>query len=245
MPYRRLPNTDVARLRALKIAYLKGKELPPFKLAFSQQSFTKVQAFMPLFEHTLLLHKNAFANQVNKSRDYANALKKAKLYISHFIQVLNMAIARGEMPQGVKKFYELEEDDYRVPALNTEQEVIKWGEIIIKGEAERIRKGMAPVTNPTIAIVKVRYENFLESYNFQKTLQKTNNRTLGELAKMRKEADELITKIWNEVENSFAEFNDEVKREKSKEYGLVYVYRKNELRDIQILKDESIASDVL
>ncbi|NJK95275.1 MAG: hypothetical protein HC905_10490 [Bacteroidales bacterium] len=76
MPYRRLPNTDVARLRALKIAYLKGKELPPFKLAFTQNSFTKVQSFMPSFEHALLLHKNAFANQVNKSRDYANALKR-------------------------------------------------------------------------------------------------------------------------------------------------------------------------
>ena len=243
MPYRRLPNTDVARLRALKIAYLKGKELPPFKLAFSQASFTKVQAFMPMFEHTLLLHKNAFTNQVNKSRDYTNALKKAKLYISHFIQVLNMSIIRGELPSSVKKFYELEEEDYKVPSLNTEQEVIKWGETIIKGEAERIRTGMAPVTNPTIAIVRVRYENFLESYNFQKTLQKTNNRTLGELSKMRKEADELITKIWNEVEATFRESSDDEKRERSKEYGLVYVYRKNELKDFQVLSDESVSTE--
>jgi hypothetical protein len=243
MPYRRLPNTDVARLRALKIAYLKGKELPPFKLAFSQASFTKVQAFMPMFEHTLLLHKNAFTNQVNKSRDYTNALKKAKLYISHFIQVLNMSIIRGELPSSVKKFYDLEEEDYKVPSLNTEQDVIKWGEIIIKGEAERIRTGMAPVTNPTIAIVRVRYENFMESYNFQKTLQKTNNRTLGELSKMRKEADELITKIWNEVEATFNESSDDEKRERSKEYGLVYVYRKNELKEFQVLSDESVSSE--
>lgn len=243
MPYRRLPNTDVARLRALKIAYLKGKELPPFKLAFSQASFTKVQAFMPMFEHTLLLHKNAFTNQVNKSRDYTNALKKAKLYISHFIQVLNMSIIRGELPSSVKKFYDLDEEDYKVPSLNTEQDVIKWGETIIKGEAERIRTGMAAVTNPTIAIVRVRYENFLESYNFQKTLQKTNNRTLGELSKMRKEADELITKIWNEVEATFNESSDDEKRERSKEYGLVYVYRKNELKDFQILRDESVSTE--
>lgn len=243
MPYRRLPNTDVARLRALKIAYLKGKELPPFKLAFSQASFTKVQSFMPMFEHTLLLHKNAFTHQVNKSRDYTNALKKAKLYISHFIQVLNMSIIRGELPTSVKKFYELEEEDYKVPSLNTEQDVIKWGEIIIKGEAERIRTGMAAVTNPTIAIVRVRYENFLESFNFQKTLQKTNNRTLGELSKMRKEADDLITKIWNEVEATFNESSDDEKRENSKEYGLVYVYRKNELKEFQVLKDESVSSE--
>ena len=245
MPYRRLPNTDVARLRALKIAYLKGKELPPFKLAFSQNSFTRVQAFMPQFEHALLLHKNAYSIQVNKSSEYANALKKAKLYISHFIQVLNMAILRGEIPASVKKFYDLDEDDSRVPTLNTEQEVIKWGEILIKGEADRIRRGMAPITNPTIAIVRVRYENFLESYNYQKTLQKTNNRTLGDLSKLRKDADELITKIWNEIESSFSGFPDDVKRDKSKEYGLIYVYRKNEIKGINILKNESIPSQVV
>ncbi|NJK95276.1 MAG: hypothetical protein HC905_10495 [Bacteroidales bacterium] len=139
----------------------------------------------------------------------------------------------------------MEENDSRVPALNTEQEVIKWGEVLIKGEAERIRKGMAPVTNPTIAIVKVRYENFLESFNYQKTLQKTNTRTLGDLSKLRKEADELITRIWNEVENTFNDFPDDLKRERSKEYGLVYVYRKNEIRNIHILEKEPVSDKVV
>lgn len=243
MPYRRLPNTDVARLRALKIAYLKGKELPPFKLAFSQNSFTRVQAFMPQFEHALLLHKNAFSNQVNKSREYSNALKKAKLYISHFIQVMNMAVQRSEMPATAKAFFNIDENDWRVPPLNTEQDVISWGETLIKGEAERIRKGMAPVTNPTIALVRVRYENFLEAYRFQKTLQKTNNRTLGDLTKMRKDADELIAKIWNEVEAKFGDLPDELKREHAKEYGLIYVFRKNEIRDIRVFDTDQVASE--
>jgi hypothetical protein len=243
MPYRRLPNTDVARLRALKIAYLKGKELPPFKLAYSQHLFTKVQAFLPQFEHALLVHKNAYAIQVNKSCEYATALKKAKLYISHFIQVLNMAIQRGEIPASVKNYFELEENDFRVPSLNTEQDVIKWGELLIKGEAERIRKGMAPVTNPTIAVVKVRYENFMDTYNYQKTLQKTNLRTLDNLSKLRVDADELITKIWNEVENTYGELNDDVKRERSKEYGLIYVFRKNEIKDIHVL-NQTVSQEI-
>jgi len=46
MPYRRLPNTDSARIKALKAAYKKGKELPPFKLAFSQSTFVKVELFI-------------------------------------------------------------------------------------------------------------------------------------------------------------------------------------------------------
>ena len=237
MPYRRLPNTDVARLRALKIAYVKGKELPPFKLAYSQATFTKVQAFLPQFEHALLVHKSAFNNQVSKSKDYVNSLKKAKLYISHFIQVINMSIARGDMPANVRSYYSLEDYENKVPTLNTEAEVIKWGETIIRGEADRTRKGMAPVTNPTIALVKVRFEDFKDSYNFQKTLQKNNNRTLQELAKLRNEADALVAKVWDEVENNYHELPDELRREKAKEYGLIYVFRKNEIKNISMLEN--------
>lgn len=237
MPYRRLPNTDVARLRALKIAYIKGKEIPPFKLAYSSATYTKVQAFLPQFEHALVVHKSAYTNQVAKSKDYIALMKKAKLYISHFIQVVNMAIQRGDMPLTVKSFYGLEDYDNKVPQLNTENDLLKWGEAIINGEADRTRKGMPPVTNPTIALVKVRFENFKEAYNFQKTLQKNNNRTLQDLAKMRNDADILIAKLWDEIEASYSQLPDEVKREQAKEYGVIYVFRKNEIRHISVHED--------
>lgn len=237
MPYRRLPNTDLARLRALKIAYIKGKELPPFKLAYSSATFTKVQAMLPQFEHAIMVHKSAFNNQVGKSKDYIANLKKAKLYISHFIQVVNMAVSRGDMPANSRTYYGLNEQNNKVPQLNTEADVIKWGEAIIQGETERTQKGLAPVTNPSIALVKVRFENFKEAYNFQKTLQKNNTRTQQELAKMRDDIDQLIAKVWDEVEGSFSQLPDDMKREKSKEYGIIYVFRKNELRRINILEN--------
>jgi hypothetical protein len=237
MPYRRLPNTDVARLRALKIAYIKGKEIPPFKLAYSSATYTKVQAFLPQFEHALVVHKNAYTNQIAKSKDYLTLMKKAKLYISHFIQVVNMAIQRGDLSQNIRSFYKLEGYDNKVPQLNTENEIIKWGEYIINGEMERTRKGMTPITNPTIALVKVRFEDFKDAYNFQKTLQKNNSRTLQDLAKMRSDADALIAKLWDEVEGSYNQLPDEVKREKSREYGLIYVFRKNELRHISVSEE--------
>ena len=68
MPYRRLPNTDVARLKALKQAYQKGKELPPFKLAFSQSTFNKVQSFLPNFEAVIRLYKNTYTSDRKSTR---------------------------------------------------------------------------------------------------------------------------------------------------------------------------------
>ena len=96
MPYRRLPNTDNARHKALIKAYEKGKDTPPFKLAFSQSTYQKIVSFLPGFEKKIIHQRSALSKQIERNKDYHSLQKKAKLYISHFIQVVNMAIQRGE-----------------------------------------------------------------------------------------------------------------------------------------------------
>lgn len=195
MPYRRLPNTDAARLKALKSAYNKAKELPPFKLAFSQSTFQKIQSFMPIFEKNITESRFTYANQVKKSKEYQMHLKKARMYISHFIQVLNMGIQRGEIPASARVFYGIREHDKTLPSLNTEEAVIKWGDAVIKGEQQRVLKGSSPMTNPTVAVVKVRYENFIDAYHAQKTMKKSSSRYHVELPQLRVQADEIIAQI--------------------------------------------------
>ncbi len=234
MPYRRLPNTDAARLKALKAAYAIAKELPPFKLAFSQSTFQKVQSFLPSFEKSVAESKFTYANQIKRSKEYQLHLRKARMYISHFIQVMNMAIQRGEQPASIRSFYGINENDTRLPSLTTEESILKWGEKIIIGEQERTKKGMSPITNPTMAIVKVRFEQFKDAYYSQKTMKKSTTRYVHELSELRKTADEIITMVWDEVEGTYRNLPEDMRREKCVEYGLVYVYRKNELSRISI-----------
>lgn len=233
MPYRRLPNTDIARLKALNTAFQKGKELPPFKLAFSQSTFNRVQSFLSGFEASVRLYKNTYATAIVKNKEYPASYKKAKLYISHFIQVMNLAIARGELQAGIRSYFGIKQHDCRVPDMNTEADVIRWGEQVIAGEMERMKKGMTPVTNPTIAVVKVRYEQFLDAYRSKKINQKSNLRILSEVTVLRNQADEIILNVWNEVEQYFSDMPDNLMRENAQEYGVVYVYRKNELKSIK------------
>ena len=217
MPYRRLPNTDASRLKALKKAFQIGKDLPPFKLAFSQSTFQRVQSFLPQFERAIQDHRRTFNQQIVKNKDYQMVQRKARMYISHFIQVMNMAISRGELTAATRAYYGLDEDDAKIPALVTEQDDLKWGESILTGEAKRTMKGLTPITNPTSAVVKVWYENFREACNNQKTVQKTNTKTVGELNEMRRQADSIIVQVWNEVENKFNDLPEEMKRKKATE----------------------------
>jgi hypothetical protein len=229
MPYRRLPNTDTARIKAMKTALEKGQELPPNKLAFSSKTIVRLQKFLPQFEHNFKLYRQALASQNKKSKDYNETLRKARVYVTHFIRVMNMAIFRGDMPAETRAFYGLATDESTVPSLNTENELMSWGRRIIEGEQFRIKKGGSPITNPTIAVVKVRFENFIEAWNYHNTLAKKTSDFTEKNYNLRKEADEIILQLWNEVENTHYTLPEEIRKTLSEEYGLVYFYRKGEL----------------
>ena len=229
MPYRRLPNTDSARLRALKRAVEMSKDIPPFRLAFSMKTLVKIQGFLPVFENSISHQRQTLVNQTEKAKSNQDTARKARLYITHFLKVMNMAITRGEMPAETRSFYGIASDDSSIPSLTTENELVAWGKRIIDGEEYRIRKGNSPVTNPTIAVVKVRYEKFLETRNHYRTINRRATECVNKTSEMRSEADELITTLWNEIEASFSSLPEDEKRAQTEKYGLVYVFRKNEM----------------
>jgi hypothetical protein len=229
MPYRRLPNTDAARIRAMRIALEKGRDVPPCNMAYSPKTIVQLQRFLPQFENMISLQRQSFASQNAKSKDYIEIVRKARLYLTHFIRVMNMAVYRGDLPVDTRAFYGLATNESTIPSLNTENELISWGKRIIEGEEYRLRKGGSPITNPTIAVVKVRYNNFLEAWNYQKTLVKRTLEYTEKNCQMRKEADELIAQIWNEVEDRHSALPEERRLAESENYGIVYFYRKNEL----------------
>lgn len=232
MPYRRLPNTDTARIKAMKIALEKGKELPPNKLAYSSKTIVRLQKFLPQFDHNLQLYRQTLTSQNKKSRDYNETVKKARVYLTHFIRVMNMAIFRGELPAETRAFFGLATDESTVPSFNTENDLMNWGRRIIEGEEFRIKKGGSPITNPTIAVVKVRFENFIEAWTYHNTLAKRTINYTEKNQSLRKEADEIILNLWNEVESSHNSLPEDIRKTLCEEYGLVYFYRRGELGKI-------------
>jgi len=228
MPYRRLPNTDMARLRALKSGLKVGESVPPHQLAYSSATYLKVKHFLPQFENMYYQQRSSLQSQINKSREYNAITRKARLYISHFFQVLNFAIARNEIPASARKLFGIKENDSRIPPLVTENDIVFWGEKLLKGEAERTSKGANPMTNPSAAIVRVRYEQFIQAMHSQKVLQKSTSYASDRIAGMRAEADQIIISIWDEVEQTYSMLPDDDKREKASAYGVVYVFRPHE-----------------
>ncbi|MDD3079409.1 MAG: hypothetical protein PHH37_09945 [Paludibacter sp.] len=228
MPYRRLPNTDQARLRALRTAIQKAdkqdynSQVITFKIAHEAKSF------LGIFEKQLSHYQQMLDNQVSANKKYQQVVHNARLYISHFIQVLNLAVIRGDIKKDNKIFYQLDPNTHTVPDLTTEAALLKWGKHIIDGENERVRNGGFPIYNPAIAKVQVHYEVFKEYKITQKQYQNATNRSWEELVGLRERGDEIILDIWNQVEAHYKDEKPFSRLTKCKNYGLIYYYRKGE-----------------
>lgn len=229
MPYRRLPNTDQARIRALKAVVVKGDTYNVYDLAVSLKTLTEARNFLTKFEAAQAYYTECFERQSVAGRKHQANVKTARLYISHFIQVLNLAVIRSEVRTAHKDYYGLDKSNNNVPDLSTESALAEWGRKIVDGESKRISQGGIPIYNPTIAKVRVHYDIFMDSYEKQKNLQALTARSLDVLASMRAAADNLILDIWNQVEKKFEEVVPNDKRlDLCRAYGVIYYYRTGE-----------------
>lgn len=229
MPYRRLPNTDQARIRALKAVVVKGDTYNVYDLAVSLKTLTEARNFLTKFEAAQAYYAECFERQSVAGRKHQANVKTARLYISHFIQVLNLAVIRSEVRTAHKDYYGLDKSNNNVPDLSTESALAEWGRKIVDGESKRISQGGIPIYNPTIAKVRVHYDIFMDSYEKQKNHQALTARSLDVLASMRAEADNLILDIWNQVEKKFEEVVPNEKRlDLCRAYGVIYYYRTGE-----------------
>lgn len=229
MPYRRLPNTDTARIKALKVAIEKADKTDFQELQISTKVLNAAKGALKHFEGLCARYRQLYEIQVKANKSFLGKVKNARMYISHFVQVLYMSILREEIKEKQLEFYGLENANQIVPDLSTNEQLMEWGQKIINGENKRVSQGGVPIYNPSIAKVSVMYSLFKEGYQTQKLHQKATQRVLDEVAEYREIVDKIIFDIWEEVEKSSSNIPVEKRIERNREYGVIYYYRKGEI----------------
>jgi hypothetical protein len=228
VPYRRLPRTDAARLRALETAIKQAGVLNIDQLAFSSRYIHPLRNTHQQLESAKFQQEQTWSQLVRQNKSYQKKIQKTRIYLTHFLQVINMCIAREEFSPADRRYYDLDSGETCVPKMGSEEELLSWGKIIIDGENKRIQAGGTPLMTPTIGKVKAWYEQFKEAYHSQKIVQKSNNRANEKIKLFRENTDILILEVWNEIEAYFSNLPDEKKRDECGKYGLCYIYRKSE-----------------
>ncbi len=228
MPYRRLPKTDQARLRTLRSIteleyYFKVPELP-----VELRLMSRATALLAEFTDAVRQYQQSYSLMVEESKKYQRYIVTARLYVSHFIQVLNMTVQRRELKAELKSLYGLDPNSSLLPDLHDEQQLVKWGDNVIKGEAQRTSQGGAPLQNPSAARLRVHYDIFVESLKNLEQKQQVFNKMQQHVQELRPQIDELMKQCWDSIEARFADLPPYSRLKQCERCGIVYYYRKGE-----------------
>lgn len=241
MPYRRLPKTDNARLVSLR-KIVDMENWPINELPISPRLLQQSKAYLPVFDTLVQQYNITFESRVHSNKKYQGIVRNARMYISHFIQVLNMTVMRGELKKEVKEYYQLDPDDFTVPDISTEEGIAVWGKNLFEGEQMRIANGGLPMSYPTAAKVKVYYDIFMDSYQSQQTHRQSTERNHGRVFQMRDQIDELILRVWDSIEEYYADLLPYARYTACKKAGVIYYYRTGE-RHLSPRTDERIIEE--
>ena len=228
MPYRRLPKTDAARLKALKTLF-ESEDLYAIRNRFIDYKI--LNRAQPAYDRLLTAneqYKMSFQAQMRVTPKIEKTQRNAALFVSHFIQVLLMAIERGEIKKELLSCYQLPIDTTAVPNIKSIERLLEWGDKIVEGEKERIKKGGRPINNPAIGTVMTHLDVFKDVLDQQKKLQASTKRVQDDLNKISPEVDDIILEIWNQIEKHYECEPPEVRFPECRKLGIVYYYRRHE-----------------
>ncbi|MDO4461507.1 MAG: hypothetical protein Q4C30_03280 [Bacteroidia bacterium] len=229
MPYRRLPNTDQARLRALHAALEMSSHVGSTEMLITPKMQLDAKMFTPIFEQTIRQYNDARELQSSLSKQVDSAAKMARMYLSHFVQVFNMCVARGEIKREMREMIGLKINDDTLPAMETVSQILSWGKTIIEGEEKRMAQGEGNrIYNPSIAVVKVKVIQLNETHNKHQDLLQTIQKHHVKVEEIRPKADALILEMWNEIEKRLEDYSAAQRRDIASRYGVVYIYRPSE-----------------
>lgn len=236
MPYRRLPKTDLTRIKALQKAISMEGYKENGQLVLSYQTIRDAQQLLSKFRNAQNQYEQYYNQFLKTSKSYREEVRVARMYISHFIQVLDMAIERGELRNEIKEGYGLNPEMAKVPSLKTDADVAEWGKKIIEGEEQRIQHGGIPLYNPNIAKVKVYYSIFADHYYNINGLKQNAERYREALVQMRPLVDDLLLDLWNQVEAFYADMPLSISLEMGAKFGLIYYLRTSEKKQLEAEK---------
>ena len=233
MPNRRLPNTISSVIRTLTTARDAWKQFPNDRL-ITAAHWAKLDDAKP----DSLLNKlskeagdvpNALAAQAPLTDALGQSIAKLTLYVSHFLQVYDLGVARGIFTGGGRAFYDRDVTATALPDLSSIANVIDAAAKIDPGEAARKTAEGAkhvPMALPSAVEVATIHAEALAKRAASEAAKLFTDTQEGELAAIYPEAQKLAVSLINTVEFNLGEredLDDSGQRRIARVWGVVYV----------------------
>ncbi len=233
MPFRKLPNSDNQRTAALNSSVTKY-----------EASSEADRLYPPTLHDPLSALRTDWARKVGE-RDVAAALQgtetaqaevarlRLEQFVSHYFQVFQLGVARGDFERADRTFYGLDFSQTDIPTFNNHEELVLWARHIVDGDAARTA---AKPKEPAMALPSAaEVATALATYQIEHVDQSTTGTAKAgghdEVALMRPKVDALIREVWDTIEFNLRHESGPDRRRQARAWGIIYVPRPGETPD--------------
>ncbi len=215
------PKSNFDRQKALMMAFTQNANAG-LNNPLTQRTKDRLLAIYPEYNSKMLTMRAKKAESAGLMAEKEKMREKVALFCSHFIQVFNMCVKRGEYLAAHRTAYQLDIENEKLPPLQLERQVTRVAENIIKGEQIRIAQGGAPMSRPSADEIEdlfIVYKNLISTgSNAKDALDNAQE----DIQRLNKEANGVIKKVWREAEVFYSEQKRASMREHARRWGVHY-----------------------
>lgn len=222
MPQFRLPGSDQIRLNALTTLLMASRNSVKPDDYISLQNLEKAAQYAQWVEKVIEHNALNMKLRLQYEKDFSQLYEKSRLFVLHYLQAVNMAIEREEIPVSIRKYYKLDVETGKLPNIRHEDELISVAATLFDGDARRMAEGGKYFTNPTIGMVKVWYDKFYEAWLNRRNMVFVKTGEIENVAAIRNEIDAFVGEVWAEVIMRTSDLPVEAAVEITNRFGLQY-----------------------
>ncbi len=216
------PNSSPTRLQVLTVAKEKKDSVDPSENILSAGTTTRLDDIYPIFVAAL----NKVATRKGESTEATDfkteSGKELRLYISHFLQVFNLAVVRKVYPPSARAFFGLDVSTGNLPDIASDTNAELAATAIATGALDLASHAMPPMVNPTAEEVATRLNAFKGAYAKHSNKAQELDAAQEAVDALTPEVDKVIKKIYDEAETHYNEEEPESMRADCKWWGVIY-----------------------
>ncbi len=233
MPHRTLPRTELERLDALESANRKLTALGPAgRRALRPGTQKRLATLLPSYRHAVRSRQALVGRQTEATAAVEATKAMLRLYVAHFLEALNRAIARGkDFRPGDRTHYGLAASQETLPRMRTLGEILQVAADVVRGEGERVGAGGKPITMPSVEEVAELLERLRALVLERKRIVAELDVFADAVSSLREPIDDLIRDIWDELDFAHRKEEAPARRRRLREWGVVFAVRTRLARD--------------
>ena len=199
----------------------------------SPETEASLQRLLPKFRKELGESQAISGQQTEATQLAVEEKGKLRLYVTHFVNSLNMAIERGAsgFRAGDRTYYGMDATQETLPQMDREASLLRVARAVVSGEAKRIAAGGKPVLMPSGEEVEAQLKAVNLRLAEQKKLVAAADQESQDVRELREEVSALVRDIWDEVEFRYRKVPAPTMRRRCREWGVVYTNAPGEVEE--------------